>query len=138
MQSDGVWQLNSDAALKTNVVALHGTLDKVMRLRPVSFDWISNGMPGIGFVAQEVEPVLPELVSEHSPEDGKTVKGLPYATFSVIAIAAIRDLKNECDLRFRALSDGDHSNHRRDSDNHTECGQKGTHFIAQQSRNRRT
>jgi hypothetical protein len=103
MRQDGAWHQNSDASLKENVAGLHGILSKVAALRPVSFDWKSNGMPGIGFVAQEVERVFPELVAEHRPEEGKTLKGLPYASFSVLAIAAIQELKEEHEARIREL-----------------------------------
>lgn len=105
MRLDGAWQQNSDSSLKENVTDLRGVLDKVMMLRPVSFDWKSSATQSIGFIAQEVEPVFPELVSEHMPEEGKPLKGLPYATFSVLAVAAIKEMKNEYDARVRALEE---------------------------------
>src|SRR5262249_2725763 len=60
----------SDARFKTNVATIQNALDAVLKLRGVNFDW-KQDEPGdknfpegrqIGFLAQEVERVLPELV----------------------------------------------------------------------------
>lgn len=103
LRQDGNWQHNSDESLKKNVLDLRGVLEKVTRLRPVSFDWKSNPLKGIGFVAQEVEPIFPELVSEHRDPGGRPLKGLPYASFGVLAIAAIKELKADYDARLEAM-----------------------------------
>jgi len=56
----------SDARLKTDVVNLSGSLDKVLQLRGVSYDWRDTERFGadreIGFLAQEVDLVFPEVV----------------------------------------------------------------------------
>ena len=53
----------SDATLKTNVETLTGSLDAVKALRGVSFDWIDSGNSEVGVIAQEVEAVVPDVVS---------------------------------------------------------------------------
>jgi hypothetical protein len=68
----------SDAREKTNIAPISGSLEKVVALRPVEFDWIANGehCPA-GFVAQDVEQVFPEFVVENMANDGEeTRKGL--------------------------------------------------------------
>ncbi len=56
----------SDATLKTNVRDLETGLTQVMALRPRRFDWINGDATNVaGFVAQEVEEVLPELVDDY-------------------------------------------------------------------------
>ena len=45
-------------------------IDKIIRLEGVNFEWKENGKKSIGVIAQEVEKVLPELVSG---EESKTV-----------------------------------------------------------------
>lgn len=67
----GVWTDNSDARLKRNVVDYRpeDALAAVLQLRPVQFEF--NGLAGtpddgkvfVGLVADEVEPVMPEMVS---------------------------------------------------------------------------
>jgi hypothetical protein len=53
----------SDATLKTNVRDLETGLTEVMALKPRRFDWINGDATNVaGFIAQEVEEVLPELV----------------------------------------------------------------------------
>ena len=64
----------SDLSLKQNIMTLENSLDKILQLRPVTFEWREGidqydgirYIPGtqIGLVAQEVEGVFPEWVSE--------------------------------------------------------------------------
>jgi hypothetical protein len=105
MPQDGVWYRNSDLSLKENVNALQGMLDKVLALRPVSFDWKASGTSGLGFVAQEVEKVFPGLVSSVRLEKagGQELKGLAYDTFGVLAVAALQELKAQYDQRLSEL-----------------------------------
>jgi hypothetical protein len=46
------------------------TLDKVMNITGVSFDWKETGRSSMGVIAQEIEKVMPELVNG---EETKTV-----------------------------------------------------------------
>lgn len=59
------WTNESDSTLKKNIITIDGALEKVLKLRGVEFEWKDNRQPGkqIGFVAQEVKRVIPELVS---------------------------------------------------------------------------
>jgi hypothetical protein len=64
----------SDISFKTNIKPLEKSLDKIVKLKGVSFDWKSDTevytMTGIkediGFIAQEVEKVLPNLVRKNN------------------------------------------------------------------------
>jgi hypothetical protein len=60
----------SDSRLKENIVDLPSQLDKIMALRPVEFDYIESmgGGHQIGFIAQEVKEIYPDLVGEHTDE----------------------------------------------------------------------
>ncbi len=102
MTDDGEWRHNSDLSLKEGVSKLQGMWNKVMQLRPVKFTWRGTGTEGIGFVAQDVELVFPELVSSITI-DGKSIKGLPYAAFGVLAIAAIQEMANSYEKRLKTL-----------------------------------
>lgn len=86
----------SDAALKTNVVAIDNALSKVESIRGVSYDWNEAGLAlglgtdkQIGVIAQEVEAVLPELVVQSAHEGYKTVK---YDKLTALLIEAVKDL----------------------------------------------
>ena len=62
----------SDIRLKQNVTTIVDGLDKIMGLNPVKFNWINNfveseeGKDMLGFVAQEVQEVIPEAVENFS------------------------------------------------------------------------
>ncbi|NOK17267.1 tail fiber domain-containing protein [Corallococcus carmarthensis] len=106
MTSDGAWNRNSDAALKENLAGLEGTLDKVLQLKPLSFDWKNTGTRDIGFVAQDMEKLFPELVGTvhlaQAPEP-RTLKGITYSSLGVLAIAAIQELKARYDETLKDL-----------------------------------
>jgi len=72
---------SSDARLKENISPLFSSLEKVMNLEGVSFNWKSDGSPDTGFVAQDVKKVIPELVITDSNDGTMSVKYL-----SVIAL----------------------------------------------------
>jgi hypothetical protein len=63
----------SDISLKTNIKPLENSLDKIIKLQGVSFTWKENTdasklteiKDDLGFIAQEVEKVLPELVRKN-------------------------------------------------------------------------
>jgi hypothetical protein len=58
----------SDRRLKENIVDLPSQLDNIMALRPVEYDYIESEGGGhqIGFVAQEVQEIYPDLVGERT------------------------------------------------------------------------
>jgi len=56
----------SDQTLKTNIRDIDTGLNEIMALRPRRFDWLNGDAANVaGFVAQEVETVLPDLVSDY-------------------------------------------------------------------------
>jgi prepilin-type N-terminal cleavage/methylation domain-containing protein len=84
---------NSDLRLKTDIHALKDPLGDLMRLKPVSFAFKSNGVPGLGVIAQDIEKVYPQLVSEKS--DG--MKAVNYEGLIAPLIGAVQELKQEND-----------------------------------------
>jgi|TARA_R100000030_G_scaffold7152_2_gene4965 hypothetical protein len=107
----GFWKFNgtplaflhshSDARLKTNVKPLTSSLSKVLALQGVTFDWThwdqKRNYPGtqIGFIAQEVEKVVPEVVIDSTIDgnDGKRmeVKGVKYENLVALLVEAIKE-----------------------------------------------
>jgi hypothetical protein len=105
MTQEGAWRQNSDISLKQNICDLTGILNQVLQLRPVKFEWKNNRMLNIGFIAQEVEEIFPEIVSSVTikQEREQEIKGLPYAHFGVLAIAAIKEMKSNYDQELSIL-----------------------------------
>jgi hypothetical protein len=61
----------SDAREKTNIQPISGSLDKVLALKPVEFDWIAdNTHTPAGFIAQDVQEVFPEYVVQNMANEG--------------------------------------------------------------------
>jgi hypothetical protein len=82
----------SDARLKENVNNLSYGLADILKLRPVSFTWIAQPQQGtkLGFIAQEVQPILPETVNVG--DDANHTLGLTYTEFVPIIVRAIQQL----------------------------------------------
>ena len=88
----GTFNTTSDIKLKENVKTITGALDTVCALRGVTFDWIATKESTLGFIAQEVEKVVPELVSHNVEDDIKTVN---YGNMVALLTEAVKELKAE-------------------------------------------
>ena len=88
----------SDKRLKENIKPIEKALDKVEKLEGVTFDWKENDkevrqtwIHDIGFIAQDVQKVIPELVREN--EDG--LLSMRHQGITPILVEAIKELKQE-------------------------------------------
>jgi hypothetical protein len=54
---------SSDYRLKENIVPMTGALDKVAQLKPVTYTWKANGSNAQGFIAHELQEVVPDCVT---------------------------------------------------------------------------
>ena len=89
----------SDAKLKENVKTLDGS--KVLQMRGVSFDRKDTGESSSGVIAQEIQKVAPELVSDN---DGTL--GVAYGNLTGYLIEAIKDLKQEVEQLKKQIKNG--------------------------------
>jgi hypothetical protein len=53
----------SDYRLKENIAPMTGALDVVKQLKPVTYKWKTDGTDGQGFIAHELQAVVPECVT---------------------------------------------------------------------------
>ena len=94
----GVWTNASDARYKENIRPLTYGLQEVMQLQPRAYNMMHSKEEQIGFVAQEVETVLPELVdttvNSVTKEERMT---LSYGQMAAVLVNAIQQLKAELD-----------------------------------------
>ena len=79
----------SDASLKENVVQIQNALDKITQIRGVSFDWVGREESSMGVIAQEVQSVLPEIVTTAEP------KQVNYNGLIGVLVEAVKELKAE-------------------------------------------
>lgn len=90
----------SDKSLKKDIKSIHSGLEQVLALRPVSWRWKSTKAGKStehGFVAQEVEKVLPELVYLDAWEDGTERKFLSTKEMVPYLVAAIQEQQQQID-----------------------------------------
>ncbi len=95
----------SDESLKENINTIEGALDKVMQLRGVSYEWLDKARFGtsteIGVIAQEVEQVVPEVVSS-----GGEYKSVKIANLVGLLIEAVKELKVKVDGIAKEVKNG--------------------------------
>ncbi len=95
------WSSPSDARLKTNVETISDALERVLKLRGVSFNWkpmvardreekldLPIGKRQLGFIAQEVEVVVPEAVNP--PKNQKDIYSLRPTDLIPLLVEAIK------------------------------------------------
>ncbi len=79
----------SDERLKSDIQTIDNALDKVMKMRGVTYTM--QDQKGTGVVAQEIEKILPEVVVDNE------YKSVAYGNIVGVLIEAIKDLKKEID-----------------------------------------
>ena len=86
----------SDRSVKKDVETLdkRTMMEKVKGLRAVSFNWKKDDSRDIGFIAQEVREIFPELVS--GTKD-KSLIGVKYSNMVSVLVACIQDLQEQID-----------------------------------------
>lgn len=86
---------SSDRNLKTNINTLNNSLNKILKLRGVTYYWKNKKKMGsqkeIGLIAQEVQKEYPELVGTNSD---KTLS-IDYPKITAILIEAIKELEKQ-------------------------------------------
>jgi hypothetical protein len=99
---------SSDERFKRDITPFGPALDRVAALRPVHYYWRAEAFPArhfgssqtYGLIAQEVEQVLPEIVAT----DAQGYKAVDYAKLPLLAIQAIKELKQQNETLERRLA----------------------------------
>jgi hypothetical protein len=101
---------SSDYRLKENIAPMTGALDKVLQLKPVTYTWKESGFDGQGFIAHELQEVVPDCVSGEKDavdEDGKPqYQGIDTSFLVATLTAAIQEQQtiiNDLKARVEAL-----------------------------------
>lgn len=94
----------SDEKLKTNISSLDDSLERVMQLNPVTYTWKDQERFGdqieIGFIAQEIEDIVPEVV-----RSGGEYKSVNYQVLTALNAGAIKELAQQLSDRAVKLID---------------------------------
>ena len=87
----------SDGRYKKNILPLKSSLDKVMQLRPVTYNWKTEEFPNkhftndlqIGFIAQELEKIIPQVV--HTDVADNNYKSVDYGRLTPVLVEAMKE-----------------------------------------------
>jgi hypothetical protein len=85
----------SDQRLKNNIENIENCLEIINSLKPIKYNWIDTEKYGpqkeIGFIAQEVELYIPEIIGINSDE----MKSLDYAKITSVLTGAIQEQQKQ-------------------------------------------
>ena len=100
MASDGNSMTStSDERLKTDIESLDDPTEKLMQLKPCTYKWKTqeDDKKHVGFIAQEVEEVMPELVNETTYPNGGSYKGVAMSDLIPYLIKSIQERQLKID-----------------------------------------
>ncbi len=105
----GAYNALSDLRYKTNIATIGNALDKVMKLRGINFDWKKSDYPEIafgdgrqiGFVAQEIAQVMPEVVSK----DSKGIYSVAYGSVVPLLVEAMKEQEKKIESQQQQIDD---------------------------------
>jgi len=86
------WVCHSDVNLKENIKTVSDPIEKIKKIRGVSFDWKEDKASDLGFIAQEVGDVLPEICQ--MDENGEA-KGVDYSRVASVLVEAVKEQQSQ-------------------------------------------
>ena len=96
------YNTSSDYRLKHDVQPMLSGLSTIAALKPSTYKWNADNSPGEGFIAHELQAVIPQAVTgeKDAVNDDGSIKsqGVDYSKIVVHLVAAIQELKAEIDL----------------------------------------
>ena len=96
-----LYNTTSDYRLKENVQPMTGALEKVAQLNPVTYTWKADGSAGQGFIAHELQAVVPDAVTgkkDAVDADGSPqYQGIDASVLVATLCKAVQELKVEVD-----------------------------------------
>ena len=104
--TDAAWATSSDERIKTNIKDLDLGLDAILKLKPRIFDYTkgysNNKTNNIGFIAQEVEDIIPQSVQKVAEQVENEViedfRVLDSGPIVPILVKALQELKTENEI----------------------------------------
>lgn len=86
------YMLYSDERLKTDINTLQKSQNQILKLRPVSYNWKASQAEDVGFIAQELESIFPNLV--HTDKD-TGLKHVDYMRLIPYLVDALQEQEDE-------------------------------------------
>ena len=90
------WTAASDSRIKKNIVNSTYGLATVLKLRPVEYNLTSNDLKQVGFIAQEVQKLVPEVVTGKEGDLSKgEILGITYSNLVPVMTKAIQEQQKQ-------------------------------------------
>ena len=90
------WTAASDSRIKKNIVNSNYGLATVLKLRPVEYNLTSNDLKQVGFIAQEVQKLVPEVVTGKEGDLSKgEILGITYSNLVPVLTKAIQEQQKQ-------------------------------------------
>ncbi len=106
--SNGAYTSSSDRRLKKNISSLENQLEKVMQLHPTRYQFKTqdDDSYSLGLIAQEVQNVIPEIVTQLASEEEDEVSflGVSYTELIPVLIGAIQEQQEIIDLQKKQIA----------------------------------
>jgi len=95
---------SSDRRLKANIENTKYGLETILKLAPVDYTLKSNGLAQIGFIAQDLKPIVPEAVNgtEGDIEKGETL-GITYSSLIPVLTKAIQEQQQQLEAQQKLI-----------------------------------
>ena len=82
----------SDVRFKSNITPIDNSLEKISQLQGVTYI-MNKDKKQIGFIAQDVEKIIPEVVFTDNSEE--QYKSISYGNITALIVEALKELKDE-------------------------------------------
>ena len=82
----------SSLRYKNNIQPITNPLDKIAKMRGVTYNWKDSGEPDVGLIAEEVIDILPEIVSFE--KNGHDAFGIDYSKLTSLLLESIKAQQN--------------------------------------------
>jgi hypothetical protein len=103
------YNTSSDYRLKENIAPMTGALAKVAQLKPVTYTWKSTGKTSQGFIAHELQAVVPDCVTGEKDavdEEGNPVhQGIDTSFLVATLTAALQELNAKVDAQAARIAE---------------------------------
>jgi len=89
------WNVYSDENLKKDIIQIQSGKNIITRLNPVKYAWKDSNIKDVGFLAQEVETLIPYIVDT---DDATGLKTMDYTRLIPFLVKALQEQNEEIEL----------------------------------------
>ena len=91
------YNTGSDYRLKENVIPLKDGLQRLNQLKPVQFDWKESQEIDEGFIAHEVQEIVPYVVK--GEKDGEEIQTMEYGKLTPLLVKAVQEQQAQIEIQ---------------------------------------